>query len=268
MSQAQTSTSFRMTPDEQATYDDKGFIIRNALFSADEVGAITDACEQLVADLVQDRQEGRRYKVGSYVFEPEAKEGVTIKWEGDTDIVHGLEPFAHMNKALNDWGHDPRFIDPMKDICAADEVMLFTEKLNLKRPFHGGVNPLHQDYPYWRDVSQDAYRAATAMLFLDDASLENGTLQVLPGSHKLGPQAGRTDSDAFGNLEMDQKPFEEADLVPVEVPAGSVVYFGSLLVHKSEPNRSAKERRTLLYSYQPAGWPTLRDFLRRNRTGG
>ena len=42
---------------------------------------------------------------------------------------------------------------------------------------------------------------------------------------------------------------------------GSVVYFGSLLVHASTPNRTGHDRRALLYSYQPAGRRTLRDAV-------
>jgi hypothetical protein len=37
------------------------------------------------------------------------------------------------------------------------------------------------------------------------------------------------------------------------VPAGTLVFFGSLLVHRSLPNRTDQDRRVLLYSYQPAG---------------
>ena len=52
-------------------------------------------------------------------------------------------------------------------------------------------------------------------------------------------------------------------VVPVEVAGGSVVYFGSLLVHKSAPNHSDRERRTLLFSYQPAGHTRMLDAMRR-----
>ena len=54
-------------------------------------------------------------------------------------------------------------------------------------------------------------------------------------------------------MEMDLEGFDESQLVAVEVPAGSVVMFGSLLVHRSLPNLSEHDRRALLYSYQPAG---------------
>jgi len=240
-----------------------GYVLRESVFTGGEVAEITDACERLLADLVKDRK-GRRYHVGSYTFEPDQLTDCTVKWEGDTDVVHGIEPFAHLSPDLEKWAYDPRFLGPSADLVGDDEPRLFTEKLNLKRPRVGGPNPWHQDWPYW-DFADDRTRVCTAMLFLDDATLENGTLQVLPGSHQRGPWPTRTDSDAFGNLEMDPKNVEGHTPVALEVPAGSVVWFGPLLVHKSEPNRSDKDRRALLYSYQPAGFTHALDLFRRQR---
>ena len=125
---------------------------------------------------------------------------MTVKWEGDTDVVHGIEPFAHVSPVLEKWGYDARFVDPMIDMVGDSAPELYTEKLNLKRPFHGGVNPVHQDYPYWVDGSKDATRIATAMLFLDAADRENGCMEVLPGSHLRGKWPTRNDTDPFGNL--------------------------------------------------------------------
>ena len=207
----------------------------------------------------------RRHHVGSYTFESDREIDVTIKWEGDTDVVHGLEPFAHMWPPLETWALDARFLDPCEYIVHDDHPKLFTEKLNLKRPHHGGVNPLHQDYPYWVDVADDPTRVATAMLFLDDSTLENGCLQVVPGSHLNGKEKLRTDKDFFGNLELDPEPFAEADLFPVQVEAGAVLFFGSFLVHMSEPNRSAKQRRALLFSYCPAGHRHMLDVFSEKR---
>ena len=82
---------------------------------------------------MRDRQ-GQRVKVSNYVFDSDYSNGVVIKWEGDTDIVHGIEPFAHLSPALKAWGYDARFIEPMKDIIGYGALDLFTEKLNLKRP--------------------------------------------------------------------------------------------------------------------------------------
>ena len=258
-----TVAELRCSPSEREAIERDGYVLRESVFSRDEVAEITDACERLLADLVKDRK-GRRYHVGSYTFEPDQLTDCTVKWEGDTDVVHGIEPFAHLSPDLEKWAYDPRFLGPSAAFVSDDDPRLFTEKLNLKRPRVGGPNPWHQDWPYW-DFADDRSRIVTAMLFLDDATLENGTLQVLPGSHQRGPWPTRTDSDAFGNLEMDPKNVEGHTPVALEVPAGSVVWFGPLLVHKSEPNRSDKDRRALLYSYQPAGFTHALDLFRRQR---
>lgn len=243
-------TSRHLTPEERRQLDEDGYVVRERAFDTSEVAEITDACERLVADLVNDRQ-GKRFEVGSYVFEPDLLIGCTIKWEGDSDVVHGIEPFAHLSPDLERWGYDPRFVDPSIDVVGEEPIALFTEKLNLKRPQVGGPNPFHQDFPYWDGYADDATKVMTALLFLDDASLENGTLQVVPGSHKEGKWRTRTDRDVFGNFELDPKVVEDATTVAVEVDAGSVVFFGPFLVHKSDPNTSNRDRRALLYSYQP-----------------
>src|SRR3954470_6227611 len=165
-----TATHHRLSDAERERMTRDGYVVRESVFTADEVASITASCEELVDRLVDGRQ-GKRYHVGSYTFEPDQLTDVTIKWEGDSDVVHGLEPFAHLSPELEKWAHDARFTDPMIDFVDDDTPALFTEKLNLKRPFHGGANPLHQDFPYWHDFADEATRVATAMLFLDDATV-------------------------------------------------------------------------------------------------
>lgn len=257
--------SHRFTEAEKEQYERDGYLIRESVFTEAECAEITQLCEELTAKLVADRKDKKRWHVGSYTFEPDWLTDVTIKWEGDSDVVHGLEPFAHISPELEKWAYDPRFTDPMIDLTGDPQPCLFTEKLNLKRPRHGGVNPLHQDHPYWVNNSDDVDRIFTSMLHLDAASRENGCLEVLPGSHTQGQWKLRTDKDIFGNLEMDPALAEGKTLVPVEVPPGSVVMFGAYLVHKSNPNTSDRERRTLLYSYQPGGYNHTTWFSRRDR---
>jgi hypothetical protein len=240
-----------MTEAEQAQYERDGFLVRESVFSGDEVAAMIEASESLVAGLVEGRQ-GRRFTVGSYTFEPDLLDHVILKWEGDTDALHGIEPFAHLSKDLETWGLDPRFTEPMQHIVGNPAPCLFTEKLNLKRAGVGGPNPLHQDRPYW-DEAPDPEHTATAIVYLDDTTPENGCLEVVPGSHTVGRHTTRSDSDAFGNLEMDPDANAQMDRLQVVVPAGSVVFFGAYLAHATGPNSTAKDRRALLYSYQPAG---------------
>jgi phytanoyl-CoA hydroxylase len=153
----------------------------------------------------------------------------------------------------------------MRDLVGHDEPMLFTEKLNLKRAGHGGANPLHQDYPYWKPDTPRAAEIATAVLFLDDATIENGCLHDEPGSHRDGVRAGRTDGDAFLANEIDSTALGDVHLEALEVEAGTIVFFGAFLVHCSAPNTSGTDRRALLFSYQPPTepCPTQLDLMRR-----
>ena len=254
--------SFHLDEQELEQMDRDGYVVRERAFSPDEVAAMVEASEELVAGLMEGAK-GRRFAVGSYTFEADLLEEVMLKWEGDLDVLHGIEPFAHLSADLERWGLDPRFTEPMAAFTGDPNPVLFTEKLNLKRPVHGGPNPLHQDYPYWIDENPHADRIATAIVYLDDTTRANGCLEVVPGSHKAGMHPRRTDADAFGQLEMDPVANAHMERVPVEVPAGSVVLFGAFLAHATGPNTTDQDRRALLYSYQPAGYPHSLEALRK-----
>lgn len=260
------ANSFALSAEEARGLDIDGYVVRESLFSRDACAAIAQDCETLIGTL---EAAARRTKhvVGSYMFEIQRDAGTIVKWEPDApDVVQGVEPFAHISPALKAWGLDARLVDPCKAIVGQDDIDLFTEKLNVKRARHGGPIVLHQDFPYWEGMTPIAHRVATAMVFLDDANIENGCLEVAAGTHKVGKWPQRRDDAGFGSLEMDQDAFDLGRLRPLEVPAGSVAYFGAFLVHRSLPNRSNGDRRALLYSYQPAGEPhslDLNDVLRR-----
>lgn len=258
---AESAASLRLDARERAELDRDGYVVRVAALDRDEVDRVGRACEALVDRLVRADPGTPKIEAGSYCFQPHPGLRTIVKWEPEhPDVVQGVEPFAHFDDALREWGGDPRFVEPMRDLLATDEVALFTEKLNVKRARVGGPIVLHQDHPYWVEIAENAAEIATAVLFLDDADRENGCLEVLPGSHRGGPRAGRADP-GFGGFEMAPDAVSDDELVALEVPAGSVVFFGSLLVHRSLPNRSGGDRRTLLYSYQPAGRPTSVDAL-------
>ena len=257
-------TSHRLTEDERRSYDEDGYLVRPRVFGGDDLRELRHASERVVADLVA-HSSGRSLDMGSYVFEIEKARHTVIKWEADArDTVLGVEPVAHLHPAIEKYAHDPRLTEPMRDAIAADEVCLYTEKLNVKRARVGGPVVLHQDYPYWADVADDATRIATALVFLDDANRTNGGLEVAPGSHRLGLQPGKATDDPhdFGRFETDPECFDTDGLVSLDVAAGGVVFLGPFLVHRSEPNPSDADRRALLFSYQPRGMRHSREYIR------
>ncbi|MET9243395.1 phytanoyl-CoA dioxygenase family protein [Nonomuraea sp. NPDC003709] len=97
---------------------------------------------------------------------------------------------------------------------------------------------------------------AAAWIALDDATVENGCLWVLPGSHRRGvlyPNREHDDPRYDCTVESYGFPFDDSDAVPVEVAAGTVVVFNGYLLHKSLPNTGRRGyRRALVNHYMSA----------------
>ncbi|MER6008244.1 phytanoyl-CoA dioxygenase family protein [Nonomuraea angiospora] len=97
---------------------------------------------------------------------------------------------------------------------------------------------------------------AAAWIALDDATVENGCLWVLPGSHRRGvlyPNREHDDPRYDCTVESYGFPFGDSDAVPVEVAAGTVVVFNGYLLHKSLPNTGRRGyRRALVNHYMSA----------------
>jgi ectoine hydroxylase-related dioxygenase (phytanoyl-CoA dioxygenase family) len=132
-------------------------------------------------------------------------------------------------------------------------VAVFTDKLNLKRPREGSGFRWHQDSPYWVHACSHVDQLPNVMLALDDASERNGCLRVVRGSHREGLLPGLEGEGRLGPLFTDPRAFDESQQVPVEVPAGSLIFFSPHTVHGSQPNDSELKRRAFVLTYQPVG---------------
>ena len=100
-------------------------------------------------------------------------------------------------------------------------------------------------------------RSLTAVwIALDDATVENGCLWVLPGSHRPGilyPTQEQSDPRFDCGIEAYDFPYADSDAVPVEIPAGTALFFNGYLLHRSLQN-SGKHgyRRALANHYMSA----------------
>lgn len=100
-------------------------------------------------------------------------------------------------------------------------------------------------------------RSLTAVwIALDDATIENGCLWVLPGSHRRGvlyPNRDQDDPRFDCTTEAFDFPYAESDAVPVQIPAGSALIFNGYLLHRSLQN-SGKHgyRRAIVNHYMSA----------------
>jgi ectoine hydroxylase-related dioxygenase (phytanoyl-CoA dioxygenase family) len=95
-----------------------------------------------------------------------------------------------------------------------------------------------------------------AWIALDDATVDNGCLWVLPGSHRPGvlyPDRDHDDPRFDCEVEAYDFPYRDNDAIAVAVPAGSVVLFNGYLLHMSLPNTGRHGlRRALVNHYMSA----------------
>jgi len=113
----------------------------------------------------------------------------------------------------------------------------------------------HQDEIY---IPTRDRTLAGGWIALDDATIDNGCLWVIPGSHRTGylyPQRDHGNDDEFDSAQ-ESHGFDESAEVPVEVKAGDVVFFNGYLLHRSRRNRSDRYRRVLVNHYMNA-WSLL-----------
>ncbi len=95
-----------------------------------------------------------------------------------------------------------------------------------------------------------------AWIALDDATVENGGLWIIPGSHQAGvlyPMRQHGDDRFDGAAEAYDFPHSETDAIAVEVQRGDVVFFQGYALHRSLPNRAPSGyRRALVNHYMRA----------------
>jgi len=247
----------RLTPEERRAYAADGFVVRERIFFPAELEQLRATAEDVAARVIE---RAERPDAGPSVtladgHRMQFSSSTVIQWEwaeGSREI-RLIEPFTHLHPCFDALWTDPRFVEPMKDAVGSETVGPYTCKMNLKRPREGSAFPWHQDYPYWYIFTHDAGAVATVMLFLDDATAANGAMRVLPGSHRHGPvPRDRAEPTKFP---ADVSKLDTSRERVVEVPAGSALFFSCFLVHRSAPNDSTLQRRTVLLSYQPAGRP-------------
>ncbi|MFT5086801.1 MAG: ectoine hydroxylase [Planctomycetota bacterium] len=148
-------------------------------------------------------------------------------------------------------------VEPMEQLVGG-EIYHYHHKMMLKEPRVGGAWEWHQDYGYW--YANFLYSdMASCMISVDRANRENGCLQVLKGSHKLGRlEHGKTGDQTGADMERVEEVRKNMETVYCEMEPGTLLFFHSNLLHRSDPNESEHSRWALICCYSAASNPTFR----------
>jgi hypothetical protein len=226
--------------DIRRSLDRDGFAVVRGLIPPDEIRAISEAFERLVAraralpgtaDV-----DGTRFVVDKDPFRIHR-----VVWCG------GVEPI------LGRYGGDPRFVRLAVQALGTDTVVQLIQQAHFKLPGDEVAFAWHQDASnrrYGTDLFTDVDGRGSFVqiaLAVDPMGPENGGLAFVPGSQRLGFVA---------DVETGALPpgiVDPAQAVSPELAPGDVALFGPFTLHGSEPNRSAIARRLFLQGYAAPG---------------
>jgi ectoine hydroxylase-related dioxygenase (phytanoyl-CoA dioxygenase family) len=223
-------SQFTLTPQQIASYHQDGYLIIPNFLSQPEVDklygiATGDSTLQKHAFDLND-QAGKKTKLTLWYTPGNDAYGLLTKSrrmvESAGALLEGVAPVCH-----------------------------FHSKLMQKEPKVGGAWEWHQDYGYWyKNEFLFPNQMLSIMVAITDASISNGCLQVIKGSHKLGRiEHGFAGEQVGASQHYVDLALQTMPLVYVEINAGDALIFHSNLLHRSEANTSDKPRWSLISVY-------------------
>ena len=201
----------------------------------------------------------------------ESSDKIRYFFEADAFLPEGTLKQSK-DRSINKIGHALHDLDPifdkfsrtadLKQLVAdlnIDNPLLLQSMYIFKQPRIGGEVGCHQDSTF---LYTDPINIAGLWLALEDATIENGCLWVIPAGHKEGLKSRWVRSDSGMRLDLLQsEDWDEGRLVPLEVKKGTLIVLHGLLPHKSRANRSLKSRHAYTLhiisknsSYPPSNW--------------
>lgn len=219
-----------LTAAEVARFHEDGCLLRRALFDAEEAAFLQRA-------IAEDETISRNVVA------------LLDEKGGTTELALWNQPGDDLFGAV---ARSARIVDSMEALLAG-EVYHYHSKLTMKAPRVGGAWNWHQDYGYWYQNGCLFPDLASVAIAIDPATRENGCLQVIRGSHRLGRidhvrAGGQTTADP----ERVDEVLKRLDVVWCEMDPGDGLFLHCNLLHGSDQNRTERPRNILICCYNAA----------------
>jgi len=218
-----------LSPDEIERYRAEGWVVPNFRLPAARVTAMVDALDALIHANPGVRPE----KLVSAHVEGDNGEGV------------------RGSRAFLDLARDPEIVDLVSGVVG-DDVILWGCHVFCKPAGEGYETPWHQDGHYWpiRPLAN-----CTVWVALEESTVENGCLRVIPRSHighRLHEHLHEDRTDLTLNQRMAAGSFDEASAVDIELQPGQMSLHDVYMIHGAAANTSRKRRTGVALRYMPS----------------
>jgi ectoine hydroxylase-related dioxygenase (phytanoyl-CoA dioxygenase family) len=222
----------KLTEEEIKFFQTQGYLVVENVFTTSEVAAFQHACDRISAQAQGLTTSTDRLKMKVF--------------EDSTKLVQQVGDPHEMNGVWLDLVKEARLLD-MVEALLGPNLMVYYSQLMMKAPRQGFTAPWHQDFAFFPHSSAEILACTVA---IDDATLENGCVRVIPSSHKLGLINHYDKNGVFTGIVQDYHSFDERTEVALPAKAGSVIFWHSLTLHASHPNRTERPRRALVIEYK------------------
>ena len=285
---ARTSAAALITPDRLAQFHDQGYLVVDGLFdaetelaavAADYAATLDELADQWVAaGQLKDSLSGLPF--GQRLIRIMAESGVN--WAQPFDIslpqtqVYPDTPI-HTSEAVFNLLRHPRLLDVVEQFVGPEIYSNPIQHTRIKAPERlvpqAARNGLTMRVGWHQDQGvatpeQDEVPVLTVWLPITEATVENGCLAVVPGSHRRELATHCPGSGPDGGLQIPSR-LIQGQPVPVPVKRGGVLFLHRRTMHASLANRSDDLRWSFDLRYQPTGLPTGRPafpgFVARSR---
>ena len=157
------------------------------------------------------------------------------------------------------YARNTEILDMVEQLIGPD-IALWNSSFFAKPAREGKRTPMHQDGAYWpiRPMA-----TCTVWIAVDDATSENGCLQVIPGSHEIGEirrHENDPSEDVNLHLKIGSEDYDPSRVVDIALKAGQISLHDAFLVHGSASNRSDKARRGMTLRFMPTASVYRRDL--------
>lgn len=220
----------RLNPGQVAEFHENGYVIVRGFFSEAETA-------KLYAAALED--ESMRKHALDLNDQTGKKTRLSLWYEPGDDI------YGQMIRSERMVTSAASLLDSTAPVCH------FHTKLMQKEPRVGGAWEWHQDYGYWyKNQFMFPDQLVSLMTALTAANKENGCLQVIKGSHKMGRvNHGFAGEQVGADMVMVNNALKTMELVYCELEPGDALIFHSNLLHRSEANTSDKPRWSMISVY-------------------
>ena len=176
--------------------------------------------------------------------EPQVQQG-QARVDNYSDSLRKMSHIAFVDEVFQAHARNPGILDCIAALLGPD-IKLYQDQLFMKPPRIGSRQRYHQDQPLGFYV--DPPHMVTCWAALDRATVENGCLWMLPGTHRFG-QIPQERWREYEQLALQGELPQER---PIELEVGDCSFHHGLILHSSWPNQSGQRRRGYATHYVSA----------------